>query len=475
MANGYDEAMDTSFHFTDWKVKARDVRTDWVDPADDTTRDIRLGQLQLAAANSKKSLQKMPIMSSVIAVTLLYWTGFVWCLTWLVVINIMAPLLRRIITPVAEGKTNPQELRSATLKISGFNLIYMTVFGSITVMSFVGNDTLGQSLSLLVLAATIASTTPITGPSRLFYASDIVPISLYALALPVAQSGVSGLLFSLLVLIFVYLMVDNSTASYRLAEHALTLNLKNEALIASLKKSDRAKSQFLANMSHELRTPLNAILGFSEVMKDEMMGPIGSKVYKSYASDIHGSGQHLLGLVNSILDLAKIEAGKFELYEEVFKFCDVVDDAFVLFRVQAENAGVNLVRGDCNMLTVRWDRRAAKQIILNLMSNALKFTPRGGSISVSNAQYEDGVGVTITDTGCGIAPEYHETIFQSFGQGRHDIASEGTGLGLSICKGLVELHGGRMMLESHVGKGSAFTIVIPYARVVMPDSAAAAA
>ncbi|HZF32290.1 MAG TPA: PAS-domain containing protein [Candidatus Angelobacter sp.] len=240
-----------------------------------------------------------------------------------------------------------------------------------------------------------------------------------------------------------------------------------------------AKSQFLANISHELRTPLNAILGFSEIMKSEMFGPLGSPQYRGYAADIHDSGSHLLTVINDILDLSKIEAGKFELNEEDCDPARLVRDAVRFVAERAGSGGLGLQqRLQPALPAVRADGRLVKQILLNLLSNAIKFTPAGGTITVSaDVESQSGLALTVADTGIGIAPDQLERVLQPFTQVENTLTRThaGTGLGLPLCKSLIELHGGRLALESTVGRGTTVTITLPKERVLAARPAASAA
>ncbi len=455
----------------------REVK-DLVDPDDSHTRDIRLEQLKLAARTTDASLAKLPLMGIAIAGGLALWSPWLPLAIWWVALIGLSQWMRRQLKPYLSGEVLASDLKALTARFFAINLAQMTLFSLVAPLGWPVDEPMGQALVMLVCSGTIASVASITGPSRPIFISDMIPVCLAAVLTPLIFSGWSGVPAAALAMLFAFLMYDNANGAYLLAENALKLNDQNEALIARLRASDKAKSEFLANMSHELRTPLNAILGFSEVMKDEMMGPIGSPTYRSYASDIHVSGQHLLGLVNDILDLAKIESGRVELDDDIFSVKSIVDASFHFFRVQAERSGVSLVADVDDSIVVRWDLRAAKQIAFNLMSNALKFTPRGGCITVAASQLANGgAAVTVRDTGCGIDPKYHQKIFETFGQGRHDVTiqDKSTGLGLAIIKGLVELHGGRLDLESDVGKGAAFTIVVPPERVIPLEPARAAA
>jgi len=275
--------------------------------------------------------------------------------------------------------------------------------------------------------------------------------------------------------------------SYRLYSTTLaTLQARAEkdALIGELEQaksiSDEArkraeaanisKSRFLAQMSHELRTPLNAILGFSEVMKSEVFGEHSIPAYKEYSADIHNSGVHLLGLINEILDLSRIEAGRYELNEESISLAAVVEDCHHLLKLRASNRGINLHEMFEPDLPRLWaDERAVRQICLNLLSNAIKFTPQGGDIwlkvgwTASGGQY-----MSVKDTGPGIPEEEIPIVLASFGQGSNSIksAEQGAGLGLPIAKSLVDLHGGTFALKSKLRIGTEVVVTFPPERVV---------
>jgi signal transduction histidine kinase len=230
-----------------------------------------------------------------------------------------------------------------------------------------------------------------------------------------------------------------------------------------LEIANKHKSDFLANMSHELRTPLNAIIGFSEVLIEKMFGEMNEKQL-DYLQDIHSSGKHLLSLINEILDLSKIEAGRMELDLSEFNVPDTLSSAMTLVRERAHTHGITLsLDVDPQVGAVRADERKVKQVVLNLLSNAVKFTPDGGSVSVRAMLDTDCVEVSVQDTGIGIAPEDQEAVFEEFKQVGRDYTkkAEGTGLGLALTKRIVELHGGRIWLESAPGEGSTFAFTLP--------------
>jgi signal transduction histidine kinase len=229
-----------------------------------------------------------------------------------------------------------------------------------------------------------------------------------------------------------------------------------------LEIASRHKSEFLANMSHELRTPLNAIIGFSQVLRKRMFGEINAK-QEEYLDDILSSGNHLLSLINDVLDLAKVEAGQVELERATFSLREALERGVVMVREPAVKKDVRLslvLAPDVDL--VDGDERRLHQVVYNLLSNAVKFTPRGGCVDVASSRVNGEVRVTVTDTGPGISPEDHERIFEEFQQTDAGVdQQEGTGLGLALSKRLVELHGGRIWVESEPGQGSRFTFALP--------------
>ena len=250
--------------------------------------------------------------------------------------------------------------------------------------------------------------------------------------------------------------------SERKAHESALVEARDAALEAS-----RAKSQFLANMSHELRTPLNAIIGFSEVMTREMFGSLGPR-YQEYSRLIHESGAHLLELINSVLDMSKIEAGKFELVEELFDLEESAESALRFLRIPAERAGVGLtLAAQPGARLIFADRRAVKQILVNLLSNGVKYTPAGGAVAVTAKAVGSGIEIVVRDTGTGISPTDLERLGKPFEQveNAQTRGKEGTGLGLALVKSLAQMHGGTAILESALGEGTTVTVRLPYAAV----------
>jgi signal transduction histidine kinase len=234
-----------------------------------------------------------------------------------------------------------------------------------------------------------------------------------------------------------------------------------------LKSANRHKSEFLANMSHELRTPLNAIIGFADVLGQRMFGELNDR-QAGYTEDIRTSGQHLLTLINDILDLSKVEAGRMELSLADFSLAGALSNGVTMIRERAASHRIGVELDTDGVDVINADERKVRQIIFNLLSNAVKFTPDGGQITVTSGHENGHVRVSVRDTGLGIAPEDRERIFEEFRQARDPSqGSEGTGLGLSLTKALVELHRGTISVESEVGRGSTFTFTLPLAQPVL--------
>ena len=248
------------------------------------------------------------------------------------------------------------------------------------------------------------------------------------------------------------------------------VELALEMAMKESEKANQAKTEFLSSMSHELRTPLNAIIGFSDSIKTEIFGPLGNSRYKEYLDDIHESGQHLLALINDILDVSAFEAGALELNEENFTLEDVVDASILLIRPQAEKGRVTVTSSiNSEAQRVYGDNRRIKQVLINLLSNAVKYTPEGGDVSVRAILNEDGsLALEVTDTGIGMNEEEIETALSKFGQVESGLnrIHTGTGLGLPLTKGFMEMHEGSLEIRSQKGQGTIITVTFPKERVV---------
>jgi two-component system, cell cycle sensor histidine kinase PleC len=322
-----------------------------------------------------------------------------------------------------------------------------------------------STLTSVFLAGTVPMTIAVVG--RLIWLGEPFYVALGSMAIGIH-------------VFFLYLTQGlHSTAlamvEYRAEKDSLIAELEGASAISDearlrAEAANKAKSRFLATMSHELRTPLNAIMGFSEVMEKELLGPIGSTTYREYAGNIYSSGNHLLHIINEILDLSRIEAGRYELHEETINLADIAEDCERLIKIRADAKGLVIVENFADDLPQVWaDPRAMRQICLNLLSNALKFTPKGGRITLTVAPAEDGGQLlSVRDTGPGIPKDEIPRVLQAFGQGSlaHESAEGGTGLGLPIVQNLIQLHGGTFDLKSELRKGTEVTVVLPRQRVL---------
>jgi len=229
--------------------------------------------------------------------------------------------------------------------------------------------------------------------------------------------------------------------------------------------ANRSKSEFLANMSHELRTPLNAIIGFSEIMETKMFGPLGAPKYDEYAGDIKASGEHLLDVINDILDMSKIEAGRMPLELEAISIDEAVHEAIRLVAGRADIAGVKLTNNVGVLTPAYADKRAIKQVLLNLLSNSVKFTEPGGTIDIEAEAQNDMIRVSVRDTGIGIPADHLSKLGKPFEQveSQHSKKHKGTGLGLALSRSFVEMHGGMLTIESEEGDGTTVSFTLPTA------------
>jgi two-component system, cell cycle sensor histidine kinase PleC len=333
---------------------------------------------------------------------------------------------------------------------------------------------------LLAIAATALIASALRGALIVTFA---LPVAVFALWAARVWVPVDALMVALLIAslpFFTYVAGHLHKSALML----LSFRTEKDALIAELEtaksmsdearrraeEANLAKSRFLASMSHELRTPLNAILGFSEVMGNEVLGPMQNETYREYAQDIHGSGQHLLNLINEILDLSRIEAGRYQLNEEPLVLADVVEECCHMMEMKARKKDLRIVQQfQPGMPRLFADERSVRQITLNLVSNAVKFTPTGGEIRV-RVGWTAGGGqyISVRDNGPGIPPDEIPIVLSAFGQGSIAIksAEQGTGLGLPIVQGLAELHGGEFQLQSKLREGTEAIVAFPASRVM---------
>ncbi len=346
------------------------------------------------------------------------------------------------------------------------------------------SDPTARLFVLMVLLLASAMNTMLSSAQPPAVYAGLMPVSLTIVIFMYSTNGHGTTPLTILAAIALICLIVLAKRLYSNALNAMILRKEKDLLIAELEQekassdearrraeeANLAKSRFLATMSHELRTPLNAILGFSEVMKGELFGPHTVPSYKNYSQDIHNSGEHLLMLINEILDLSRVEAGRYELKEESVSLAAVVEDCTHLLSLRAKKREIAVVEQvEAGLPRIWADERAMRQVVLNLLTNAIKFTPQGGTITIK-VGWTGGGGqyVAIKDTGPGIPPEEIPVVLSSFGRGTmaQKNADEGSGLGLPIVKGLIELHGGTFTLKSEVRVGTEVIFILPPNRVM---------
>jgi len=439
--------------------------------------------LRVFAQNRVSAAPVILLLVMMIGVLSGLWTGALASGLWITgVLFIQFIMIRKcrefLAQPRATAQPMPWRIRFVTLDL------FFGMAWSFVLSNPIGSDDRASTFMLFVMLLVVAISSML---------ASSLPIAVLALTLPVTIAitldfGVKGDLHNYILAIMA-LTAEGcfSLLAYRLYSITLvTLQARAEkdALIGELEQSKSisdearrraesanvAKSRFLAQMSHELRTPLNAILGFSEVMQSEIFGPHSAPLYKEYAGDIHNSGVHLLNLINEILDLSRIEAGRYELNEDAVSLRRVAEDCHYLLKLRAGNRGIKIYEiFEPDMPRLWADERAARQICLNLLSNAIKFTPQGGEIwlkvgwTASGGQY-----MSVKDTGPGIPEEEIPIVLASFGQGSNAIktAEQGAGLGLPIAKSLIDLHGGSFTLKSKLRIGTEIIVAFPPERVM---------
>lgn len=457
----------------------------------DSKPEFEYELLTMFARNEISAPYAMPALCFIFYIASMFWASVLEATVWIAIVIIakvfMLDQCRRLLA-LPRAEVNVGEWRRYFTQIelvngialAGFALIgiskgyaftsganfssHVFIFATLMVVLAL-RMTFASTLTRVFLAGTVPMTIAVAG--RLFLLADPFYIALGSMAVGIH-------------VFFLYLTQGlHSTAlamvEYRAEKDSLIAELEEASAISDearlrAEAANKAKSRFLATMSHELRTPLNAIMGFSEVMEKELLGPIGNDTYREYAGNVYTSGNHLLQLINEILDLSRIEAGRYDLHEETIRLTDVAEDCERLIKIRADAKGLHIIEDFAPDLPQVWaDPRALRQICLNLLSNALKFTPKGGRITLTVTHGEDGGQVlSVRDTGPGIPKDEIPRVLQAFGQGSlaHESAEGGTGLGLPIVQNLIQLHGGTFDLKSELRKGTEVTVTLPRQRVL---------
>jgi len=448
--------------------------------------------LCMLARKELSSRVTLPLLAAIFSLASTFWAPVVHAATWLaavIAVNLVLLTACHRLLARPRSEVDPGRWRRRLLWLELLNGI---AWGGFALVGLGTADATGHVFVLACLIVLLAIRMTFASAVMSILCVGTIPITLAVGARLMAQGDPFFLAMAAIAVgLHLYFLLLarglNATAlamlEFRAEKDALIAEIEGEKAISDearrrAEAASAAKSRFLATMSHELRTPLNAILGFSEVMKGELLGPIRNGAYREYAANIHDSGRHLLQLINEVLDLSRIEAGRYELQEVPVGLADVAEDCLRLLHLRAESKGLTVSLAADKGLEPLWaDERAIRQVCLNLLSNALKFTPRGGRIiiTVTNAP-DGGQTLSVKDTGPGIPHAEIPKVLQAFGQGSlaHETREGGTGLGLPIVQSLVALHGGLFKLRSELRKGTEAIVWLPPSRLLSAPTARAA-
>ncbi len=438
--------------------------------------------LQEYASSRLSAGWALPLLMAILALFASIWVAPIVALIWagsVAATNTFVVLLcRRFISQQAENFDAKRWTTAFVIGESVFGLSWTLLVLFLFTPAREGVSVITFALLLIGVAANTVSTRSLPGATLVSTAPATLAVSVALLTLndPLAYSMAVIAIGAEVFFFFLARRLNASaidTLKHQAEKDALIFELEDarnmsEEARRQAERANIAKSSFLATMSHELRTPLNAIIGFSEVLKSELLGPHQVPQYKEYAGDIHSSGQHLLNLINELLDLSRIEAGKYELNEEAISLVDITEDCRRMLEIRANAKSIEVTaRYGENMPKLWADERAVRQVVLNLMSNAIKFTPQSGKIQlVVDRSGDGGEYISVRDNGPGIPENEIETVLTSFGQGSlaQKTAEQGAGLGLPIVQQIMELHQGRFDLFSKLRFGTEVIATFPRAR-----------
>jgi two-component system, cell cycle sensor histidine kinase PleC len=457
-------------------MRLTEIIRDHFSPDEPERRRLRMDQLVLNAQNSARASASYPLSIPAIGLAASNWadpvTVVLWILWMFVVVYATHVFARQVILDAAK----PETLTRHAVTMTATGLVFMSSLGGSALLFWEHGDPLNHMLFIVICGVSLAVAAVQTA---MFLPQGLCCLlyGVFGMICVLSEGGAVYYIMAFLCVVVIAMVAGIVMNINLMGEQNITLSRAQNGMVERLTRANAAKSEFLANMSHELRTPLNAIIGFSDVMRQELIGSVGTPAYRGYLDDIHFSGNHLLSLINDILDLSKIEAGKFELTESEFDFCELIDETGRLIRQRANDNGIAILNDVPPGVMIRADHRALRQVAVNLATNAVKFTPRGGQVRAHfKLDPQGNPCFLLSDTGRGIHRDDQERVFESFGQGRHDhaVKERGTGLGLPIVRGLIRAHGGEVTLVSALGQGTTVTVMLPGSRLVSVPAQAAA-
>ncbi len=441
---------------------------EWFTPCDPAGRELQRDQLLMVVRSGHRMLPSVSIISVGIAIVAAIWQPILPVILWFAAMAAVLWFQHTTNVSCLTRAGNIETYPRNAARVFGASALTIAGLCIGAIIIWEPGDPTNHLFVLLLLICSPAIHTVYSAPfPPVTYLGGVHVVT--AAALCISEWSATYALFALMAVCVGAMLAGIASSIYEGAREILMLRYSERGLVAQLREASRAKSEFLANMSHELRTPLNAVLGFSDVMRQEMLGPIGTMAYKGYAEDIHASGSHLLTLINQVLDLSKIEAGRYDLRESDVALDQVIEDAIRMIAKRAEDGGVTIINEVPGDMVIRADATALRQVALNVAMNAVKFTPAGGTVRAYGTILADGgLAIAVSDTGCGIQPDDLEGVFENFGQGRHDVTvrEKGTGLGLPIVRSLMRAHGGDATIVSTLGRGTTVYLTLPRQRVI---------
>lgn len=439
---------------------------EWLTPSEPEARERQRDQMILCMEADQRAALPSSGTLILVAIAMLEWHAGWQVAAWAAAI-VTASALRFVANVyIFRRRHNLSAFRSLAALYLGATAMLILVIAAGAPAFWVTGSATNHLVLLLLLFVAAAVGTSYSAPFALASILHHLFLAMGAIICFSQGGSIYTILGGVNITLSLMLASTSSAINHHFAE-MLRLRQSQFDLVTQLRQANRAKSEFLANMSHELRTPLNAVIGFSDIMRQEMMGPLGARSYRDYAEDIYTSGEHLLTLIQGILDHAKIESGKLELNETQFNIRSVADEALQMIAAKASEGAIAISNDLADDIIVQADPLALRQALVNVLTNALKFTAVGGAVRLYSRQAAEGTCLVVEDTGCGIPEAELDSVFNAFGQGRHDIAvkQRGLGLGLAVVRNIMRAHGGDAAIASRIGEGTKVFLSLPAGRV----------